>query len=294
LSNSRRGKTLLAQKQELAEHNPQAAERIDKIVDILMLFAMGHLRSSDIQALYGVPSTSFTSEDKQQKMIADLEARSYEATELKNQALDAKNPVLLEKAETIYLENIKQWEEMSLSNPIPIIRDLYQLALVYKHQKRFRESGDLLNRVIGHFAAMGNEEEVFQHKIELGKLYFQARETAKAWNVLEECREYFETPGKEVDEYALFFIYTDLAMIRFIFNEAGEERKIVEGLTYLVKASFFEPVERNPRYARSIVSGLEFYKEYGNYNEILEKVLTQMKVTPSQLSARLNNYQVFI
>jgi len=284
---------LAGQKEAMAEYNPQAVERIDKIIEILMLFAGGRLRSSDIEGVLGIPGASFNSEDEQLKLITGLEARSFEAIELKNRAIAAKDPIMMEKAESIHLENIKQWEELNLSNPNGLLKDIYQLALIYKHQARFRESEDLLNRVIGHFAAMGNEEEVFQHKIELGSMHLQAQEPAKASMVLEECREYFETPGKEVDEYALYFIYTDLAKVTWIFNEEGYEQKIMKGLTYLVKASFFEPVERNDLYVRRIVSGLELYKEYDNYNEILEKVLAQMKVTPSQFSMRLNNYKVF-
>jgi tetratricopeptide (TPR) repeat protein len=282
------------QKEAMREYNPQVVERIDKIIEILMIFAGARLRSSDIDALlFQESQKSFNAEDKRAEMIRKLETRSFEAIELKNQALAAKDPMLMEKAETIHLENIKQWEEMNLSNPEFLIKDIYQLALIYKHQQRFRESEDLLNRVIGHSAGMGNDEQVFQHKIELGKMYFQAKEPAKASQVLEECREYFEAPGKEVDEYALYFIYTTLAMTKFIFNERGDERPMREGLTYLVKASLFELVETHERYIRSVVSGLEFYKEYTNYNEVLENVLTGMEVTGAQLSLRLNGYELY-
>lgn len=284
---------LAGQKEAMAEYNPQAVERIDKIIEILMLFAGGRLRSSDIEGVLGIPGASFNSDDEQVKLISDLETRSFEAIELKNRAIASKDPIMMEKAESIHLENIKQWEELNLSNPNGLLKDLYQLALIYKRQARFKESGDLFNRVIGHYAAMGNDEELFQHKIELGNMYLEAKEPAKASMVLEVCREYFETPGKEVDENALYFIYTGLAKVSWIFNEAGYERQMKEGLTYLVKSSFFELVERNDRYVRRIVSDLELYKEYGNYNEILEKVMAQMKVTPSQLSMRLNNYKVF-
>jgi hypothetical protein len=283
---------MLEQREKLKEFNKEASERVDEIINISMLFTGSRLNANEISVITGIePGLAFNAEDENAKKIASLENRSFEAINLKNEALATGDSELMSKAESIHLENIKLWEEMNLKNSEYLIKDLYQLALIYKHQDRFEEAEALLKRVVGYFAAMKNTEEVFQHKIELGKLYFKARNPGMAWQVLEECREYFENKD-EMDEYALFFIYKDLAMLKYVFNENGIEQKVAEGLTYLVKASFLEPADRNSNSVRAITSNFDLYKEYSNYYEVLGKVLEKEEKTEDQLSMRLNNYNL--